>query len=87
VTPFLELYGAWLGLGARLSFAGVAALEFAVGANESLAAFVTERLATLRVREWHATPSGVVRVTAPRWVDFFHAHYGHALGAEAPRRM
>jgi hypothetical protein len=34
-------------------------------------------------REWHVTRDGAVRVTARRWVDFFHAHYSHALGGVA----
>jgi hypothetical protein len=45
VVPFLELYGAWLSTGARFVLrAALGAIEFAFGA-----AFVTERLALLRV--------------------------------------
>jgi serine/threonine protein kinase len=82
-TPFLELYGAWLGApGGRLLFDSCGgALEWAALESDAQAAFVAERLAALGVA-WHCE-GRTLRVTATRWVDYFDAQYGHAFAGGA----
>jgi serine/threonine protein kinase len=78
-TPFLELYGAWLGApGGRLLFDSCGgALEWAALESDAQAAFVAERLAALGVA-WRCD-GRTLRVTSTRWVDYFDAQYGHAF--------